>query len=339
MVRLCFIVVALFSSVVAHAYPNCAVSDVAAWKSYSMEQIKVEPREFTATSPRLRKLEEGVLINAKITKAYAALYREEKDKQGEDELSPYLWLPAAAFASFEVGQIMRHGFLAIKKKQDAFGTRTPPVYWENPLKEIFIVGRLSLTNEQVSLYLAMGNQGVYKDLFWQHLSTAKCGVDTTIRLLEKQLSRETTSKERERYSVLAEGWRELKQGMVNMDFDAFEKANQKLTMVEQKMVLQPLIYDGPLGQLGGSLFGKLAMNPVHDEHIQSRSFTNWCLWNLKLPNFSHFETRWGWMMEQLHEMYVFFNGPHAHRARLHHLFMIEDSRKVLMPSQQLAASY
>lgn len=308
-------------------FPSCETSYIANWKKYSEDLVAVNQKTLINTNPRLRKLEEDVVRNAFITAAYARLYREEREKFGEHKSSQYLWLPAAAFASFEVGQNIRHGYLTLKRKLNVSNTFEPAVYIKNPLREVFIIGRLSLTGEQIASYLALGNKGVYDDLYWQHLSTAHCGIATTLRMLVDYQQRYLSPEERTKTVLQEKAWRGISTGMATQNIASYVTANLDLTMIEQKYILQPLIYDSTLGQLGGILFGKLAVSPIRSESLESRTFIEYCIDNLFVPNFSNFKVRWGWMTEQLEGMYVFFNGPLQGEVREKHLFFLKDSRK------------
>ncbi len=282
-------------------------------------KISLLDYQIKSTHPRLIALEQAIATNALITEAYAGLYQDEFIN-APYRAQFYLWLPGAAFASFEVGQVMRHAYkrLAISlKERNLF---FPKVYSSNHLNNVFL-GDLNFTSEKIAQVLIKGNVAVYKDLFWQHLAFSKCGMSTTIRVLKQGFDSATSFADMLHWSYLKNGWQKLNNGRI-------EEGNLALTRVEQEIVLQPLIYSGPLAYLGGTLFAKLGKTPIHDANFNFPTFTTYCQSHDLSLNFSNFESRWAWIVDQMKEMGVFFDHYPERLSHLHN-FMKTDSLLLL----------
>lgn len=303
---------------------DCAKTTVAYWKAEAEKKISLNGYVPKADGKNLEALERAVQINARITQAYAGLYQSEKALAPE-RAKLYLWLPGAAFASFEVGQVIRHAYYQRAFTNHDMDLIRAEVYNENVLHEVFL-GDLNYTARKTAMTLIKGNMAVYRDLYWQHMSTSQCGIDNTIRVLTLETYSSFTTRAMNHYARLKWGWEQIKEGNV-------EEGNIALTRVEQEIVLQPEIYDGPLAYLGGTVFAKLAKTPVHDESFFFPSFIDYCKSRKLSPNFSKFRSRWGWIVDQMVSMGKFFN-TFPQKLRKHHGLMLADSQQVIGASFQ-----
>ncbi|HXH75008.1 MAG TPA: hypothetical protein VNJ08_08585 [Bacteriovoracaceae bacterium] len=308
----------MLASVSAKAV-ECSDTDGKYWIDEAEALIQPKGYRFINVKPSLFTLELAVVQNSFITAAYSRLYQEEK-KYAPERAKGYLWLPGAAFASFEVGQVIRHAYYAVAESRGVKNSFQPKTYGTNPLHDV-ILGHQTITSEQVAINLIEGNKAVYRDLYWQHMAASECGVGTIIRVLADMKKSSSTALDRSHYGQLENGWKLIREGK-------FEEGNFALTRVEQRIVLQPLIYTGPLAKIFGRLFAKIAVTPIKDPNFSFPSFSEFCRSNGLTVNFSNFDSRWMWIVEQMKEMGRFF-AAHSRTLNAKHNSFMADSRTVV----------
>jgi len=290
---------------------NCETVDAQYWMDEAQKIVNLDQYRPLSTRPRLQALEKGIIINGKITSAYASLFQASKSPM-------YLWLSAAAFASFQVGQTMRHGYLEMAKASKVPRVFAPKVYEKNPLDDV-ILGNEPHTAENMGLILSAGNKAVFNDLYWQHLSTHECGTLHTINALGQLQDEAIDPKNKIHYGLLKQGWELIDQGLIR-------EGNLLLLKVEQELILQPLIYSGVLAQVFGRVFAVLAVDPVKDSpYFSFPKFVDYCSQNHITPNFSKFTSRWKWIVSLMNDFENYNNGLYQERVSLKHLFFVSDN--------------
>ncbi len=308
----------LFSSASALA-TRCAETDARHWQNQAEELISTRHYRIRSNSPQLAAQELAVVQNAFISAAYARLFQNER-MNTSDSSPNYTWLAAAAFASFKVGQMIRHGYYAVAEDRGVdYGFR-PPVYSANPVNAM-ILGDQTITEEQVADRLITGNRAIYRDMYWQHLAAIECGIDTVIRIVSNKKRTSTNSSEISHYDQLENGWRLIKTGRV-------DQGNTALLGVEQNIVLQPLIYDGVLSRIFGRVFARLATIPIQDPNYSFPSFVDFCRQHRLTPNISNPDSRWRWISEQMGVIGQFVRN-HQDSLSDHHNQIINDSHRIV----------
>jgi hypothetical protein len=298
---------------------RCAETDVRYWQNQAEELISTRHYRIRSTSPQLAVLELAVVQNAFVTGAYARLYQNQK-VNAPDTLANFMWLGGAAFASFEVGQVIRHSYYAVAAYRGINNNFRPTVYGKNSLSEV-VLGDHVITEEQIALKLIQGNLAIYRDIYWQQLAATECGLDTIIRVVADKKRASTNPTVLDQYGLLESSWQKIKNGQIMQGtFD--------LTNVEQRIVLQPRIYEGVLARVFGRLFAKIAVTPLKDPNFSFPTFVDYCREHRLTPNFSNFQSRWPWIVDQMREMERFFTY-HQDRLTDHHNRLIHDGRTIV----------
>jgi hypothetical protein len=294
---------------------SCSRDEVGDWQNESEKIINISGYRPLNTDSTLKTMELSIVQNAKVTSAYAGLFQQHLQSHPQDA-SKFIWLSAAAFASFQVGQFMRHAYFSALKSKGLQSSFRPKVYEENPFRQIPL-GETTLSAAQTINALIKGNLAVYRDLYWQHLSSMRCGMNKTVKILNRMFSNTKDLEEMIRVSHLKNGWRLISEGKG-------EEGNLVLLKVEQEKVLQRVVYDGALGAVGGRVFAKLAKSPIQDYRFHFPSFNDYCDLHDLTKNFSNFSSRWPWISESVKEMAFFFElQPEVVKTK--HEFMIAES--------------
>ena len=152
----------------------------------------------------------------------------------------------------------------------------------------------SIADHRLAERLAAGNLAVFKDIFWQYNTIQECGIEALMAMQRYDLSRNIPGEKQYRDLIpqYLEAWTLQKNG------ERLESL-LKIAFIEQKYILQPILYDDLLPQTMGFFAAPLAMPPIRENGAGLASFMDHVQKENLTASISNFESRWSWMRELL----------------------------------------
>jgi len=226
--------------------------------------------------------------NKLINKAYAEIYFSDPDT--------FKWAGLAVFASHAVGKKMEWLRQITNASSTAliasFGTALP--IW-------------LLTPQLKYLYKAVGigNREIYMDIYWQHVAYKEAGIEE----LEKIYAQGDITE-----NVL-HAWQMLDEGKRTQNQDLIWQANIDILEHEQKIVIQPLLYNGARNKnlwqaisMGDDLLRLLITSPVPEEPKTFRD----CMPN---SNLADVDARWEWCTKNIMTDWKAYQTKYPNRVK------------------------
>jgi len=209
----------------------------------------------------------ALLRNKYINRAYAEVYFSEPQT--------FKWAGLAVFASHSIGEklelLRRCSQVSNSTVLLSFGTALPVWYLSSQLDYLFEA-------------VARGNKAIFADIYWQHLAYMQGGIEELARVHAQGELKEQVFR----------AWQLLDEGKKTQNADLIWKANIDILEYEQKVVIQPILYQGEKNQTLWSLISKtdsalrfLVTSPVPEE---TRLFGD-SIPNGNLAKITH---RWKW---------------------------------------------
>lgn len=188
--------------------------------------------------------------NEFVTAAYADMYLRDP--------AVYKWAGMAALTSAAVGRGM-YMMLALRQSR----------MWS-------MLGLFAREVARISYQLGDGNIAVFEDIYWQHMAYDRGG------LAELEPSYRAGRLD----PLVWESWRQIDEGRRSNDQELIWQGNRGLLYYEQKVVLQPAVYEGAAATWK-ALSGWIASPiPGHNETIEAFDPNS---------NIGVFADRWGWI--------------------------------------------
>lgn len=253
-------------------------------------------------------IEEAVLRNALINRAYSKLFLEHVKKESPENIFAY-WVGSAAYGSDAVGDELRYTFHN-RANRELLPKNGKLIKLLNLKKKIGIIAGKMLKIRRLSMYLAYANKSVYQDIFWQFLVGINCSPTKVVELTNNLLERKIHSKDHRAHLFRMKNAWELISNNIgkNFNMDNILKANLILLKDEQEYVLQPKMYS-PLAAQTVSLFGffnHLAKSKLRGVNGKLLSFQQFCKKNKLKKNLSNLNSRMRWLNYIVTEQALYF---------------------------------
>jgi len=188
--------------------------------------------------------------------------------------------------------------------------------------------------------LGRGNKAIFEDLFWQHLAASYCGTGQVIGLQTERLKHTTDSHHREQIQSAIRAWKLVHDGAAGKppNHKAVAAGNLLLLQIEQRDVLQPLLYDGTLAGVAGRLFNDLPHMPVANEDFHFPTFAAYADAHDLPANFSSYDSRWPYVRDGITAFIGFADAHPRDLLESDMVSIIYDSKKFVDGATRIFAS-
>lgn len=303
---------------------RCEENNMEYWTELAQKQIefshlklKTEPINSDET---LLALEKAVIENALINQAYNRLYLKNR----KDDSSPnYLkWLSVASHSSPTVGKVLRYSYadkLPQKYVEGNVGLNEIISNDREHIKQLdSTLARTFASRSDVALMSAKGNKKVFLDMYWQNLAASYCGPQKARSLNYELWKKYRNGPDKDEakanhHKELMDAWSLIETGVdsnpAGQEF--IDAGNLALLNIEQKNILQPLMYETTEARIVGSLgiFNSLAKSEIplasgepilnFEEYTDSKGLSS---------DLSNLKTRLNWMEYVVSEQSLYLDS-------------------------------
>lgn len=321
---------------------SCNADAYSVWQKAGTNII--DEIELTAKSKIVanRTLHRAIVVNTELSSLYAELCLANPELK---------WACAAGYAMIGLSELLDDVEKYRDYRENLEKYKKEGKVVESPITMKFIFWEIKASNYiNIAIADKLANAGIliFKEFYWQNLVYQHCGVDSVLKMLNKQAS--TYRKKREKYELLksrnnrsrlekrkyirlrkflANKSAQLKFSRIETSIKSwelfakheYEEAALMLAVAEQKYLLQPEMYGGLAGKIMGNALTPIATSPITREGYEYMSFSEHVnmLKNSNDPDvasksmggsydFSDYEVRMSWMTAAIRRMFEYFRN-------------------------------